>query len=80
MQQSPSLPNQLYSKLDLSGCCLRARELPGVAVESSVNIVNSCVGRVRQSKIRVIQDVEELRAKLNLEDFRDPGYVLILEE
>ena len=59
LQSELNLPRRADDRSDLSGCVIRRAS--GVQEERSS----------RQTQIRVIQNIEELRSKLSIDPFRD---------
>src|ERR1700674_386309 len=61
-----SSEENLHTELDLPGGRVCVQNLPRVAKRSLIRDVGCEDGSVRQAEIRMVQDVEEFRAKLQL--------------
>jgi hypothetical protein len=74
-----SSPNQLERKLNLPGGGRSSRDLSGARNRRSVLIQNELVIR-RRDEIGVIEDIEKLGAKLNVEGVGNSLDWIVLKE
>src|SRR5882757_8881362 len=73
-----SLPDHLQCKLDVPGLCRQVVHIPA-AKRRSTRVKNpSAVEWLWRNKVGAIQDVEDLRAKLNVEGLRNATYWIVL--
>src|ERR1700726_3465410 len=75
------LPEEFYSKLNLSRCRCRRRQLTSHACGRPRSIENIGVIRSnRHGKVGVVHDVEKLRPELHVEVFGDFSNAIVLED
>jgi len=75
-----SSPNKFHCELQLPGAGHGwGAQHAGSTGQISSGIEECLIGCVGRTKVSVIQDVEELYAKLHVETLRDSGNVVVLE-
>ena len=78
------LPDHLQAKLNLARACSsrseHARVLQRITIRVKDRVIVAIGQEIGRRKVRVVQDIEELRTELNIEIFRDSRHAKILED